>query len=81
MILKRDIDGFAQRRNVHGLALRIAVAKPGAGETVDQLAERGDGRAGEPSAVVLDVAEAILDAQRELAVLGLAETLGETTQA
>ena len=80
MVFQRNVDRFAQWRYVGGLPARIAVAQTGTCETVDQLAECGDGIARQPSAIVADVAQAIFDAKREQPMFGLFEALGEFPQ-
>ncbi len=56
VVFQCDVDGFAQRRYVRRLPTRIAMAQPRACKTVDQLAEGGDGVAGQSSAIVTNVA-------------------------
>ncbi len=76
LVLQGDVHRLAQRRQER-LVVRIAVAQSGAGKAIDQLTQCGDGAAGQTPAVVADVAQAILDVQRQLAVLGLLEAIGK----
>ena len=80
LILQCDVHRFAQRWQ-EGLVVRVVMAQAGPRQAVDQLAERRYGAAGQAAAVVPDVAEAILDVQRQLGMLGLLEAVGKSPKA